>query len=68
MKQISLTSGELMDIISLMKDSSIKAHEDELDYLAKYYYKIEQQFQELLEYVQETQIPENRVANLILAA
>ena len=68
MKQITLTSGELMDIISLINNSSIKAHEYELDYLAKYYYKIGQQFQELLEYVQETQIPENRVANLILSA
>jgi hypothetical protein len=67
MTQVSFTSGELMDIISSL-DLNIEAAEQDDDYqLAAYYGNIQQQFEHLLEKVKEMQ-PENRVANLVLAA
>ena len=67
MTQVSFTSGELMDIISSL-DLNIEAAEQDDDYpLAAYYGSIQSQFEHLLVKVNEMQ-PENRVANLVLAA
>ncbi len=67
MNQITLTSGEIMDLISLLEDASIVSEDNGEPMLATYYYRMEQQFQDLLESVQTRQ-SENRVAHLILAA
>lgn len=67
MVHISFTSGELMDIISSLEHNVAMAEYSEDPYLAGYYGKIVQQFQMILEEVQKKQ-PENRVANLIMAA
>jgi hypothetical protein len=67
MNQISLTSGELIDLISLLEEASIQADENQDPLLATYYYRMEQQFQSILESVQTRQ-SEQRVAHLILAA
>lgn len=66
MTQISLTSGELMDIISALEDKA-EVHEEKAQFtLANYYYNILQQFDNVLQKLEDFQ-PENRVANLILA-
>ena len=67
MNQITLTSGEIMDLISLLEDASMACDDNEEPMLATYYYNMEQQFRDLLESVQTRQ-SENRVAHLILAA
>jgi hypothetical protein len=61
--QVSFTSGELMDIISLLEGKITITD----DYTAAYYGSIQQQFEHLLDKVKEMQ-PENRVAHLVLAA
>ena len=66
MTQISFTSGELMDIISLIENKSESVYLEDPQ-LSAYYGNIQQQFEHLLEKVKEMQ-PENRVANLVLAA
>jgi hypothetical protein len=66
MTQISLTSGELMDIISALEDKAEVLEEKAQFSLANYYYNILQQFDKVLEKLEDFQ-PENRVANLILA-
>jgi hypothetical protein len=66
MTQISLTSGEILDLISLLSDQEIAVY-DKDPMLSAYYLRIMQQFEDVHNKLQE--FPgENRVANLILAA
>ena len=65
MTQISLTSGEIMDILTLI-DKKVLEEEDNNPHLASYYGNIYQQFGSVVEKLKE--LPgENRVANLVLA-
>jgi hypothetical protein len=64
MTQISLTSGEILDIISVLCDKEQAVYEH---HLSAYYLKIIQQFEDVYNKLQD--FPgEKRVANLILAA
>jgi hypothetical protein len=66
MTQISLTSGEILDIISVFCDKEQAVYEND-PHLSAYYLKIAQQFEGVYNKLQE--LPgEERVANLILAA
>jgi hypothetical protein len=66
MTQISLTSGEILDIISVLCDKEQVVYDND-PYLSLYYLKIAQQFEAVYNKLQE--LPgEKRVANLILAA
>lgn len=65
MTSISLTSGELLDIITVLSDKE-QAVYDENPHLSAYYLNILQQFEEVVNKLQE--LPgEKRVANLVLA-
>ena len=65
MTTISLTSGELLDIISVLCDKEQSVY-DENPHLSAYYLNIMQQFEEVSNRLEE--LPgEERVANLILA-
>jgi hypothetical protein len=67
MTHISLTSGEIFDIITALSDKCEAAHDREDEHLAAYYLNIIQQFDEISYKLQD--LPgENRVANLVLAA
>ncbi len=65
MTTISFTSGELLDIISALDDVGDKCMEAENVLLASYYAKLSQQFEIILDKLQDF-VPENRVANLAL--
>jgi len=66
MTQISLTSGEILDIISVFCDKEQAVYDND-PHLSLYYLKIAQQFEAVYNKLQE--LPgEERVANLILAA
>lgn len=66
MTQISLTSGEILSIVSLLCDKEQAVYyKDPL--LSAYYQRMVQQFEDVYNKLQE--LPgEKRVANLILAA
>lgn len=65
MTSISLTSGELLDIITILSDKE-QAVYDKNPHLSEYYLNILQQFEEVVHKLNE--LPgEKRVANLILA-
>lgn len=64
---ISLTSGEIMDIISALEVMENRADYNNDTHLASYYLSIEQQFQNVLNKLQERP-GEKRVAELVLAA
>lgn len=65
MTQISLTSGEIMDILTLL-DNKINQTPENNPSLACYYGNIYQQFESVVEKLKE--LPgENRVANLVLS-
>lgn len=65
MTTISMTSGEIMDIMSLI-DKKVLEEEDNNPHLASYYGNLYQQFETVLNKLKE--LPgENRVANLVLA-
>ena len=65
MTQISLTSGDIMDILTLL-DKKVLEEEDNNPHLASYYGNLYQQFETVLNKLKE--LPgENRVANLVLA-
>lgn len=66
MTSISFTSGELLDIMSLIeaKEDALYLAEDK--HLAAYYMHLGCQFQKVYDKLQEF-VPENRVANLVLA-
>jgi len=66
MTQISLTSGEILDIIYVLCDKEQAVYDDN-PHLSAYYSNIVQQFEAVYNKLQE--LPgEERVANLILAA
>ena len=66
MTQITLTSGEILDIISVLCDEE-QAVYDNSPHLSAYYLNMVQQFEAVYNKLQE--LPgEKRVANLILAA
>ena len=67
MTSISLTSGELMDVISSLCDKEQALYDAENHHLAAYYLNILQQFEKIVEKLDE--LPgEKRVANLVLAS
>ena len=67
MTSISLTSGELLDIISSLCDKEQALYDAEDMNLSAYYLGILQQFEAIVHKLEE--LPgENRVAHLILAA
>jgi hypothetical protein len=67
MTQISFTSGELLDIIKALEEKENLAYLVDYDPgLAAYYMNLANQFQTIYDKLQEF-VPENRVANLVLA-
>jgi len=66
MTSISLTSGEILDIISALHYKVKDAEIFDEPHLAAYYVNIIQQFEGVYDKVQDF-VPENKVANLILA-
>ena len=65
MTTVSLTSGEVLDIISTLCDKEQSVYEEN-PHLSAYYLNIMQQFEEVVHKLNE--LPgEKRVANLILA-
>jgi hypothetical protein len=65
MTSISLTSGEILDIVSLLADKEADVYQEN-PHLATYYLHIQQQFDTILDKLD--QLPgEQRVANLVLA-
>ena len=67
MTQISLTSGEILDIISVFCDKEQAVYDNNDMHLSAYYLNIVQQFENVYNKLQE--LPgEKRVANLVLAA
>ena len=68
MTSLSLTSGQIKDIISALEKCENDAYFNKNDaHLADYYLSMQNQFELVLEKLQEF-IPEKRVANLVLAA
>jgi hypothetical protein len=66
MTSISFTSGELLDIISSLCDKEQALYEAENYQLSAYYLNILQQFEMIVEKLEE--LPgEKRVANLVMA-
>jgi hypothetical protein len=66
MTTVSLTSGELLDVISALCDKEQALYDAENHHLAAYYLGIIQQFEEISHRLEE--LPgEERVANLVLA-
>jgi hypothetical protein len=67
MTSISLTSGELLDIISSLCDKEQALYKKEYHHLSAYYLGIIQQFEMIVEKLDE--LPgEKRVAQLVLAS
>jgi hypothetical protein len=66
MTTISLTSGELLDVISSLEERAEILEEAENYHLSAYYLNILQQFEAIVEKLDE--LPgEKRVANLVMA-
>jgi len=66
MTSISFTSGELLDIISALEEKENALYLAENPQLAAYYMNLGVQFQRVYDKLQDF-VPENRVANLVLA-
>lgn len=66
MTSISFTSGELLDIISALEEKENALYLAENPQLAAYYMNLGCQFQRIYDKLQDF-VPENRVANLVLA-
>ena len=66
MTSISFTSGELLDIISALEVKLCQAEDSNDPNLAMYYFDMQNQFQRIYDKLQDF-VPENRVANLVLA-
>jgi len=66
MTHISFTSGEILNIIQSLQDQVNYADDFDEQQLAIYYENIIDQFQLIYEKLQDF-VPENRVANLVLA-
>lgn len=66
MTQVSFTSGELFDLMTLL-DKKVEALDDAEEYqLGTYYFRMAKQLQRIAEKLEDF-VPENRVANLVLA-
>ena len=65
MTQVSLTSGEVMDVISSLNSKGNAAFDSQDYYLAGYYFRIAHKFEKVSEKLKEM-IPEKRVANLVM--
>lgn len=65
MTKISLTSGEVLDVISSLTSRGNAAFDSQEYHLADYYFKIAYQFEKVSEKLKEM-IPEERVAELVL--
>ena len=66
MTSISFTSGELLDIISVLEERENVLYFDGDEHLVAYYANMKDQFQTVYDKLQDF-VPENRVANLVLA-
>ena len=66
MTQISFTSGELLDIISCLEVKENQVYDAGDHHLAAYYMNLGNQFQRIYDRLQY-KVPEERVANLVLA-
>lgn len=66
MTSISFTSGELLDIISALELVEEGVYDDGDHQCAAYYQNMIRQFERISDKLQEF-VPENRVANLVLA-
>ncbi len=67
MTSLSLTSGQIKDIISALEKCENDAYFNKNDaHLADYYLSMQNQFELVLDKLYEVQ-PEKRVANLVLA-
>lgn len=66
MTEISFTSGEIMDIMSMLELKINQEYDSEEMHLSHYYLNLYQQFGKILNKVEEFQ-PEYRVAHLVLA-
>lgn len=66
MTSISLTSGQILDIISLLEEREDALYDADNKGLATYYMQMGVQFQRIYDRLQDVQ-PEKRVANLVLA-
>lgn len=67
MTSISLTSGEILDVISALCDKEQALYDAENYQLSAYYLNILQQFEQIVEKLEEKP-GENRVAHLVLAS
>ena len=68
MTSISFTSGELLDIIKALEYYEDDAYFNQNNaHLASYYLSMQNQFQLVFDKLQQ-RVPEERVANLVLAA
>lgn len=67
MTTISLTSGQILDIISALEEKENALYDADDKHTAAYYMNLGNQFQRVYDSLQGV-VPENRVANLVLAA
>lgn len=67
MTSISLTSGQILDIISVLDEKEYAIYESGDKHLASYYLNMGAQFQRVYDELQNV-TPEKRVANLVLAS
>lgn len=66
MTKVSLTSGEVMDVISALTSKGNAAFDSQDYHLADYYFKIAYQFEKVSEKLKEL-VPEEKECNLVLA-
>jgi hypothetical protein len=67
MTTISLTSGQILDIILALEEKENTLYDADDKHTAAYYMNLGNQFQRVYDKLQGV-VPENRVANLVLAA
>ena len=67
MTQISLTSGQILDIIDVLELKEDALYDADNKHLAAYYMNMGAQFQRIYDRLQDV-TPENRVANMVLAS
>ena len=67
MTSISLTSGQLLDIVSALEIKEDRAYDSGDRQLAIYYMELANQFNRIYDRLQD-KVPEHRTAELVLAA
>lgn len=65
MTKVSLTSGEVMDVISALTSKGNAAFDSKDYHLADYYFKIAYQFEKVFEKMKEL-VPEERECDLVM--